>query len=90
MPLGVGVGVGDGVTVGVGVAVGVAVGVGVTVGVTVGVGVGVAAMETSQIPRPCVAIRSTRLGFWIAASKTATRGKPLLKATHVAPPSTER
>ena len=50
----------------------------------------VAPIEISHMPRPCVAMRRMRFEFWIAISKTATRGRPLLNGVHVAPPSVER
>src|SRR5438067_4049791 len=43
----------------------------------------------SQAPRPCVPMRTLCVVFCICRSNTATRGKPVPYAAHVAPPSVE-
>jgi hypothetical protein len=77
-----GAGVSVGVLVGVFVAVG---GTGVLVGVAEG---GVPLVLSDQTPRPCVAAYSVPSERSVSPS-TATSGRPLPRAVHVAPPSDE-
>jgi hypothetical protein len=90
---GVGVAVAEGVPVRVAVAEVDAVGVDVEVfeladvGVDVGVMPGEPSPDSSNIPRPCVAAKTTPLRF-CSISKTATAGiVPRLNGAHVFPPS---